>query len=103
MKQASVSSTDQERSIQRWKLHISKTVTPNTSISRPAIKSAIISSVVAQWPVRMITAPAIASKAPKTFSQRAMITGSLPLPSMRLPIKALSTSFKCSANRIPLR
>ena len=36
-----------------------------------------MSSVVAQWPVRMIAAPAITSKAPKTFSPRAMITGSL--------------------------
>jgi hypothetical protein len=36
-----------------------------------------MSSVVAQWPVRMIAAPAIASKAPKTFSPGAMITRSL--------------------------
>jgi hypothetical protein len=48
------------------------------SINRPAIRSAIISSVVAQWPVRMIPTPAIANKAPKTFSPGAMITGSLP-------------------------
>jgi hypothetical protein len=57
---------------------MSKTVTPNASINKPAIRSAIISSVVARWPVRTITAPAIASKAPKTFSPGAMITGSLP-------------------------
>jgi hypothetical protein len=36
-----------------------------------------MSSIVAQWPVRMIAAPAIASKAPKTFSPGAMITASL--------------------------
>ena len=56
----------------------------------------LLPSVVAQWPVRMIAAPAIASKAPKTFSPRAMITGSLPLcaegnlasitPSLHLPV-----------------
>ena len=45
-----------------------------------------MSSVVAQWPVRMITVPAIASKAPKTFLRGAMITGSLPLPSLHLPV-----------------
>jgi hypothetical protein len=46
-----------------------------------------MSSVVAQWPVRMIAAPAITSKAPKTFSPRAMITGSLLAPStLLLPV-----------------
>ena len=46
-----------------------------------------MSSVVAQWPVRMIAAPVITSKAPKTFSPRAMITGSLLAPStLLLPV-----------------
>ena len=46
-----------------------------------------MSSVVVQWPVRMIAAPVITSKAPKTFSPRAMITGSLLAPStLLLPV-----------------
>ena len=49
---------------------------PTACTSPPAIRSAIISSVAAQWPVRTITAPAIAGKAPNTFSPGAMITGS---------------------------
>ena len=65
-----------------------RTKTPNASISTPAIRSAIMSSVVVQWPVRMIAAPVITSKAPKTFSPRAMITGSLLAPStLLLPVR----------------
>ena len=39
------------------KLHSNNTKTPDASISPPAIRSPIMSSVVVQWPVRMIAAP----------------------------------------------